>query len=180
MTAYLGLLRGVNVGGNAKVEMARLRALLGGIGFSDVRTYINSGNVLFRSEHDDRFELARRIEVAIGEEFGFPVAALVWDFDQLERLEKALPAEWVDDPETRCDVIFLWPEIDREGIVAELPTNPEVEELRYFQGVVVRRVDRSQLSRSRLTKVVGIDLYRKMSMRSRRTVDKLYELMRDA
>ena len=58
--------------------------------------------------------------------------------------------------------------------------HPEVEELRYFQGVVVRRVDRSQLSRSRLTKVVGIDLYRKMSMRSRRTVDKLYELMREA
>ncbi len=50
---YVALLRGINVGGNRKVEMKRLKATFERAGFADVRTYINSGNVIFGSESTD-------------------------------------------------------------------------------------------------------------------------------
>jgi uncharacterized protein (DUF1697 family) len=49
---YIALLRGINVGGNHKVEMKNLKALFESLGFSDVSTYINSGNVIFESNEE--------------------------------------------------------------------------------------------------------------------------------
>ena len=70
---YLALLRGINVGGKNKVEMARLKTLFESIGCGDVRTYINSGNVIFTSNRVAA-RLRTSIEKAIAKEFGFHVS----------------------------------------------------------------------------------------------------------
>ena len=70
MTTYVALLRGINVGGNRTVEMKRLKAALECIGLDDVRTYINSGNVIFESDEVDRPRLAGVLEDAIAADFG--------------------------------------------------------------------------------------------------------------
>ncbi len=59
---YVGLLRGINLGGHAKVAMADLRALVAGLGFGDVRTLLQSGNVVFRGDHDSPAALEGRLE----------------------------------------------------------------------------------------------------------------------
>ncbi len=68
-TRYAAFLRGINVGGKNKIAMSELRALAEALGYSDVRTYINSGNLLFSAEGSD-LELAGQIERAITEQFG--------------------------------------------------------------------------------------------------------------
>jgi uncharacterized protein (DUF1697 family) len=65
VTTWIALLRGINVGGNRRVPMAELRSALEAIGLRDVRTWIVSGNVVFRSARTDRAALVADIEAAI-------------------------------------------------------------------------------------------------------------------
>jgi len=71
MRVLISLLRGVNVGGHHKVKMEELRALYESLGFEDVRTHINSGNVVFKSAERDLAGLRLRIERAIEKAWGF-------------------------------------------------------------------------------------------------------------
>lgn len=77
MRRYVVLLKGVNLGGRRKVPMADLRALLGRLGLTDVRTLLNSGNAIFGSESDDPAELEVLIAEGIEAEFGKSVPCLV-------------------------------------------------------------------------------------------------------
>jgi uncharacterized protein (DUF1697 family) len=76
VSAYIALLRGINVGGHHEVPMAELRQLFAGLGFGDVATYIQSGNVVFTSAARDVAEMTAEIEREIVKVFGFaaPVA----------------------------------------------------------------------------------------------------------
>ena len=71
MPVLISLLRGINVGGHHKIKMDELRALYESLGLRDVKTYINSGNLIFRSKAGDVTRLEKRIEDAIEDRFGF-------------------------------------------------------------------------------------------------------------
>ena len=109
---YVALLRGINVGGNRKVDMKALKATFERAGMGDVRTYINSGNVIFGSDSRDKVSLARTLEAAIEADFGFPVRVLLRDAEDMRVLVDALPDEWVNGSEAKCDVMFLGDEVD--------------------------------------------------------------------
>ena len=76
MARFIGLLRGINVGGSNKVPMAELRALCEGLGWRDVETYIQSGNVLFGAT-DSPGRLEAQLEEALEKRFGFAPAVMV-------------------------------------------------------------------------------------------------------
>jgi uncharacterized protein (DUF1697 family) len=179
-TVYLALLRGINVGGKAKLEMPRLKALFESLGLNDVRTYINSGNVIFRTHDSDRRTLQQRIESAIEAEFGLQVPVVLRSREEMKALVEALPDHWVNDAATKCDVMFLWPEIDRPEILEQMPYRPEIEDVVYFPGAVVWRVDRDKVNQGRVLRVAGTGLVKLMTIRNPNTVRKLYELMRSA
>ncbi|MEU2830037.1 DUF1697 domain-containing protein [Streptomyces lavendulae] len=88
---YAALLRGINVGGNRKVPMAELRAVLEGLGHGDVQTYLQSGNAVFSSAGGDPDALARGLEAAIEGHFGFRVPCLVVDGEYLAAVAGACP-----------------------------------------------------------------------------------------
>src|SRR5258708_20996960 len=84
-TTYIGLLRGINVGGQKPIKMTELKQLFEAQGFGRVQTYIQSGNVVFtadRAEEPLRCQLEREIAAA----FGFPVTVALRTADELERL----------------------------------------------------------------------------------------------
>lgn len=85
-TAWLALLRGINVGGHRKVPMAELRELVTGLGRREVRTLIASGNVVFRGADDDEATVVAELEDAIAERFGFEVPVVVRRLPELEAL----------------------------------------------------------------------------------------------
>ncbi|RSS84387.1 DUF1697 domain-containing protein [Streptomyces sp. WAC06614] len=88
---YAALLRGINVGGNKKVPMAELRTVMEGLGHDAVRTYLQSGNAVFRSDRTDPVALARELEAAIEAHFGFRVPCLVVDGAHLRAVVAACP-----------------------------------------------------------------------------------------
>lgn len=77
MTPCIALLRGINVGRAKRVAMAELRTLIEGLGFSEVRTLLNSGNVVFQATRPNMVKVAAAIEEAIAARFGFPVTVVV-------------------------------------------------------------------------------------------------------
>jgi uncharacterized protein (DUF1697 family) len=77
MTTYLALLRGINVSGKNPIRMPELRDSISGLGFRDVQTYLQSGNIVFRADPTDVATLATKIKTSLTQEFGHEVPVLV-------------------------------------------------------------------------------------------------------
>jgi len=73
---YIAMLRGINVGGNKRVEMSRLRASCEALGFEKVQTYIQSGNVIFQAGKSSTSTLSRTMEEKLLADFGFSVSVI--------------------------------------------------------------------------------------------------------
>ena len=91
MNTYIALLRGINVSGHKKVPMAELRELLSKMDFKNVKTYIQSGNVVFQSIRKDGKFLEAEIKNSILNHFGFEVAVLVRTRDELLKIFEDCP-----------------------------------------------------------------------------------------
>ncbi len=105
MHTYIALLRGINVGGKRKILMADLKALMLKLGFSAVRTYIQSGNIIFQSAKTNKLAVAQIIEQAIMDEFGFDVPCIVLVADELEQLINRNPFN--DEDEVKKEQLHL-------------------------------------------------------------------------
>ncbi len=91
MNTYIALLRGINVGGHKKIPMAELRLLLEKKGLRNVKTYIQSGNVVFQSPSQDKTEIEELIKKLILDHFGFEVPVLVKTHSELKTIINACP-----------------------------------------------------------------------------------------
>ena len=176
MLARVALLRGVNVGGKTTVSMARLKEVFEGLGLRGVRTYINSGNVVFSAGDKSPARLGTRITAAIASELGLEVAVVLRDRDEFDRVLAVLPAGWNNDDKYRSEVYFSdrFRTPDDLGL---LPLTPGIEEVLFAPGAILCRIPRAKLTRSRLTRLVGTDLYRSMTARNCNTVRKLGQLL---
>lgn len=88
MTTYAALLRGINVGGHKRVPMGELRQVLTGLGWTEVRTYLQSGNAVFTTDHPDP---GPALERAVAGHFGFPVGCLLRTAQELREIADACP-----------------------------------------------------------------------------------------
>jgi uncharacterized protein (DUF1697 family) len=88
MPVYIAMLRGINVGGHKLVKMEKLRSSFEALGFESVKTYIQSGNVVFKSRKSSTSALSKKIEEKIEQEFGFPVSVITRGSDELEKTIK--------------------------------------------------------------------------------------------
>jgi uncharacterized protein (DUF1697 family) len=174
---WVALLRGINVGGNRAVSMKTLAAVFQEAGMADVRTYINSGNVVFSTKLRSSSRIAPLLEKAIAERFGFTVDVLVVEQRKLTEIVAAISPTWTNDQTMRCDVLFLWDDVDRESILDELPVKEGIDTVRYTPGAVIWQVARENVDESRMAKLVGTPLYKRMTIRNCNTARKLLALM---
>lgn len=173
---FVALLRGINVGGNNKVPMKQLGQICETIGLTQVKTYINSGNVIFQSELASQ-QLSALLETAIETEFGFKISVQIRDFKQIAKTVLALPDDWINNVQMRCNVLFLAPTIDSPDIIDLLPINPPIDEVKYVSGAIFWKIDRANTSKSKINKLVGTKMYKQMTIRNSNTVRKLHTLM---
>jgi uncharacterized protein (DUF1697 family) len=125
MTAYVALLRAINVGGTGKLPMAELSALCEKAGFFDVATYIQSGNVVFRSQRGEA-SVKKRLEQALAERMGKPVGVHVRTREELEAVLQHNP--FASAPPNRVVVFFLEAPLTSSALAAVEP--PGGEEVR--------------------------------------------------
>lgn len=122
MARWVALLRGVNVGGNKKVPMKELAAMVEGLGHGDVQTYLQSGNVAFTAAKGTEAHLVAQLERAIVETFAFESKVILRNGKQLDALVAGNPfaATAATDP-TKVAVHFL-----RDNVkAAEVPPTPD-------------------------------------------------------
>ncbi len=105
---YVALLRGINVGGHHKVPMATLRETLEKRGFQNVKTLLNTGNVVFEAEQEDENALAEKLAAHLQSTFGFPVPVIIRTADEIGKLVAANPFEKINvTKKTRLYATFL-------------------------------------------------------------------------
>ncbi|GAA4676029.1 DUF1697 domain-containing protein [Pseudonocardia yuanmonensis] len=107
MTGYAVLLRGVNVGGNRKVAMAELRELLADLGFTQVKTLLQSGNAVLAAD-GPAAAVAARIEAALAERYGTEIRVLVLTRADLQAAADAHPLREIADNGSRMLVLWLF------------------------------------------------------------------------
>jgi uncharacterized protein (DUF1697 family) len=180
MARLVALLRGINVGGRKKVPMARLREVLEAAGFEDVKTYVQSGNVVLSAPRRSPAKIGREIEAAIEAEFGFDVAVVMRTRDELAALVEDDPLGDVATNPTYRVVVFLAEKLDRSRLADVEPDAfaPEAFELRDRE-IVMWAPEGQRDSRivktltEKRTGVVG-------TARNWRTVEKLLAMADDA
>jgi uncharacterized protein (DUF1697 family) len=113
MTSHVALLRGINLGGRNKIAMTELREVVASLGYTEVTTYIQSGNVLFTAPDTDCARLASALESAIADAFGLAAPAVVLSRDQLARILADNP--YPDEPNPKfVHVVFLNAELPQD------------------------------------------------------------------
>ncbi|HSX06609.1 MAG TPA: DUF1697 domain-containing protein [Candidatus Saccharimonadia bacterium] len=118
MTRYVALLRGINVGGHT-VKMEVLRNIFTELGFNDVRSYINSGNIFFDTDNSDKQRLTRTIEKRLHEHLGYAVPTFLRSIAELEAITTQEPFKDIElTSDKRFCVIFTNEPI---GSTAPLP-----------------------------------------------------------
>lgn len=127
MQTYIALLRGINVSGQKKIKMVDLRQLLAQIGFKDVVTYIQSGNIVLKTEERNPRALEKTIASEIHESYGFDVPVLVKSKEEIQDIIEKNPFDNSEDLETNRIYFVLLKEVPKkdltEALVNETFTN---------------------------------------------------------
>lgn len=176
MTVYLAFLRGINVGGHKLIKMADLRGLLEAMGLTHVQTYIQSGNILFKSEEESDL-LKQKIEEKISTAYGFSVPVILRTSTDLYKVIDTCP--FSTDNVAEGESIHL-------ALLAEQPSKESVNQLHQFQseqdefyieGTEIYLHFRQSFRNSKLAvRVQKIDMH--LTLRNWKTVKKLEELAR--
>ena len=173
---YLALLRGINVGGKNLVKMAELRAAFEEMGFADVATYIQSGNVLFRAPRQKRDALAVRIETELSRRFGSQLRVVLLTEAQLRTVVADAPRGFGADSHL-CDAVFLRKPLTVKKAFGLIETRDGVDRAWSGPGVIYFSRLASKASSSRLSRVVAMPEYQNMTIRSWNTTTKLLARM---
>lgn len=129
MNTYISMLRGINVSGQNMIKMSDLKSLYEALGFLNVRTYLQSGNVVFDSPASDRMELSNTIAAQIKQTLGFTLPVFIRTGDDFQQVLSSNP--FVDDRHedpARLYVTFLFQKVDGDKIISlAAPANETAE-----------------------------------------------------
>ena len=178
LAIYVALLRGVNVGGNNIISMKSLKESFEKLGFTQVATYINSGNILFKSKETDARKLEKKIEQMLLKEYELDSKVVLRNLAEMETLVRSLPRGWNGDGSWRYNVMFLRHTVDSEDLLADLPINTEIEEVVYRPGALLWSIQFSDSGKSKMAKLVSRKIYKEMTVRNLNTTRKLCALMK--
>jgi len=174
---YVALLRGINVGGKNIIPMASLRNCLEELGFSNILTYIVSGNVMLASDKPAN-EIEARIETALTKNFKLDsesIKLLVMSRKQFQAIIDNKPEGFGDQPEKyHSDVIFLMG-IDTAEAMSVFSPREGVDKVWAGDGVIYSQRLGVERTKSRLSKIVASPLYKSMTIRSWNTTVQLLD-----
>lgn len=123
---YAAFLRGINVGGRTSIKMERLREVFAGLGFENVKTYIQSGNVVFETAETDDTKLAAKIEAAVEKEF-FKTPVMVRSIDEIKDAVENNPFAGEEFEDKLFHIVFLAEKLSDEKAAMLLSNNRESE-----------------------------------------------------
>ena len=178
MIQYVALLRGINVGGKNIIKMTDLRACIEELDFKHVRTYIQSGNVLFSADESDQARLTGQIEDALSTTFNYSSRVVVRSAEEMKEIVTHAPQGFGSDPATyRYDVIFLKEPLTATEAMESITTKEGVDQAFAAEGALYFSRVISKATQSHLTRIISMPVYQSMTIRNWNTTAKLLEMM---
>ncbi len=175
MNTYIALLRGINVGGNNKLPMKELVTVLEGLSLEKVKTYIQSGNVVFQSEQTDKARLSEKISAAIGKSHGFSPAILLLAVDELQAAMQANPFPEGEDEPKSLHLFFMEPAPQAPNLETLAALKAETERFVLIDKVFYLHAP-DGIGRSKLAEKFGRGWQVNITARNWRTVCKIMEM----
>ena len=178
MITYIALFRGINVGGHNILPMKKLMALLENLNFKKIKTYIQSGNVVFQSDEKDSLSLSNKISSAVKKHFGFEPWILILEKSELEKAGKANPFPEAESEPKSLHIYFLSSGINKLNIKAFENIRSKTERFKLKGGIFYlyapEGIGRSKLA-ANVERLIGVQV----TARNWRTVSKLLEMVKE-
>ena len=181
MSDYAILLRGINVGGRNKIRMAELRSCLTGHGFTDVTTYIQSGNVILRSPLDAA-ALAAEIQTLLPRSFELDstlVKVLALNRSAYQQVVDGAPDGFGADPEQYRDNVLFLIDTAADELMAQIEVREGVDQVWPGERAIYFRNSMAMASRSRLSRLVQLPIYSSVTIRNWNTTRRILTLLQE-
>lgn len=179
MKRYIALLRGINISGKNKVPMAELRKCFETLDFMEVKTCLNSGNVIFSCKDTDAAELVNRIERMIQHLFSLNIPVFVIPQEELADILRHTPDWWgTENQEIYDNLIFILPPATFPDIYHEIGAPKEgLEQIQEYQSVVFWSFSRKDYQKTNWwSKTASVPLGSKLTIRTANTIRKIVKM----
>jgi uncharacterized protein (DUF1697 family) len=175
---YVAFLRGINVGGNTPVSMAHLKSAVEHCGYTNVVTYINSGNVIFDTEQTNITAIIKKLETVFVEKLHHTIPIALRSLPQMKKTLENIPSLWKKNADVRCYLAFTRESLTPADVIKETPVNPDVDQVDAGPDVVYMTTKKSGLTKSGFSKLIGKKVYKEITMRNLNTTQKVFALMK--
>ena len=179
-TRFLALLRGINVGGKNVFRKEDLRQCFLDIGFDNVRTFIQSGNILFQADENSIRRLTLCVELGLAKRFSYDAKAVVFSHSKYRAAMETAPKGWGTDETQKHNVLFNLAGLTSKTLFSLLPTpKHEIETLTLGPGVLFWSASKKHLTKTTLMKLPKNRVYKRLTIRNHRTALRLLELLEE-
>ena len=99
-------------------------------------------------------------------EFGFEIPSLIKTQEEIRIIAESIPTNWQNNSTHKTDVAYLFPQIDSQDIINQLPIKNEFIDIRYITGAIYWNVERTNYNKSQINKIISTNLYQFMTLRN--------------
>ena len=173
---YCVFLRGINISGKNKIAMSDLKAQFESLGYQDVRTYLNSGNIVFSSDIQNLFEVRCSIEEMIRNSFGYDIPAYIISEKELQQILRHAPKWWgTEDKEKYDNLIFILSDESPQEISNMIgPVSEGLEQIEIYQNIIFWTFDRKSYQKCNWwKKTASSSIAEKLTIRTAGTIKKV-------
>ena len=177
MQQYIAFLRGIN--GGLTLKMAELRKLFESLGFTNIKTVLATGNVIFDTSQRDRMEIATQIERAIASTYNYETVAILYTKDELHDLFEANPFHGIT-PSTKSSAQVSFTRGGAGRLPFDIPYDvPQkgYKVLGMIDDAVCSVIDLSGATRPDLLTVLDRAFHKKVTTRNWKTIERCYQAM---
>lgn len=179
MKRYIALLRGINIGGKNKISMSELKKEFENLTYDNVKTYLNSGNVIFSTEEIDTIKLTNQIEKMIYDKFDLKIPVFVISKNNLEEILDNAPDWWDDDNKEIYDnLIFIFPPTNFSDVYNEIgePKN-QLEKIKNYKEVIFWSFIRKDYRKTNWwSKTASAKISNKLTIRTANSIKKIVNM----
>lgn len=179
MEKYIALLRGINISGKNKIPMSELKKEFEILGYEDVITYLNSGNVIFKTNEDDETTIVKIIHKMIEEKFDIDIPIYIIKASQLKELLDNQPEWWgTSNKEIYDNVIFIIPPTKFEDVYNTIgEPKKELEKIQEYKNNIFWSYDLKNYRKTNWwAKTASTSISNSITIRTANTMKKILEL----
>ncbi|MBM6764576.1 DUF1697 domain-containing protein [Faecalicoccus pleomorphus] len=162
MKRYVALLRGINISGKNKISMIELKQCFERLDYTEVKTYLNSGNVIFSSDETDRIKITSQIEEMIKNQFHLDIPVFITSKEKLEDILHHVPDWWENENKESYDnLVFIIPPATCKDVYNEIGEPKEgLEKVKEYKEIVFWSFSRKEYQKTNWwSKTANVNIY---------------------